>query len=86
MLIELNGNLFTIRNNLWCFLRRLCELGTELVLWFDMLCIDQNNPIERGHQVRFTGDIYRGAISVWIWLGEEQVESDRALGLLSDID
>ena len=86
VLIELNGNPFTVRINLWCFLRRLRQLDTELVLWCDMLCIDQNNPIERGHQVRFMGDTYRDANYVWIWLGEEQAGNGRALSLLSDID
>ena len=50
-----------------------------------MVCIDQNNLAERGHQVRSMGDVYRQASSVWIWLGEETEASIRAFRLLRNI-
>ena len=84
-LIELNGRPFLIRKNLWCFLRRLRQSDGDVILWCDMVCIDQNNLAERGHQVRSMGDVYRQASSVWIWLGEETEASIRAFRLLRNI-
>lgn len=37
--------------------------------WIDAICIDQENDLERGHQVNMMGDIYGGAACVITWLG-----------------
>lgn len=37
--------------------------------WIDAICIDQENDLERGHQVGMMGDIYGGASRVIAWLG-----------------
>jgi hypothetical protein len=84
--VEVNGQPFTIRNNLWCFLRRIRKADASLTLWCDMVCIDQNNSEERGHQVQFMGEIYRNAACVWIWLGEEAEGTARIFDLLSGIN
>ncbi|OCL04187.1 hypothetical protein AOQ84DRAFT_276132, partial [Glonium stellatum] len=38
-------------------------------LWVDAICIDQDNLVERGHQVQLVKDIYWHARRVLIWLG-----------------
>lgn len=35
------------------------------------MCIDQNNDVEKGHQVRKMGEIYRQAKETIIWLGDD---------------
>lgn len=47
------------------------------LLWIDQICIDQSNVQERNHQVRIMGDIYRNAMEVIIWAGEEIEGLDR---------
>lgn len=49
------------------------EGGTEQWVhsnyWLDAICINQEDDLERGHQVNFMGDIYSQAASVIAWLG-----------------
>jgi hypothetical protein len=62
-----------IRNNLWHFFKYLQSRKphntTRRLLWADAICIDQNNILERNHQVEFMSQIYLLAASVHIWLG-----------------
>lgn len=37
--------------------------------WIDAICIDQENDLERGHQVNMMGAIYGGAACAITWLG-----------------
>ncbi|KAH9207025.1 heterokaryon incompatibility protein-domain-containing protein, partial [Leptodontidium sp. 2 PMI_412] len=39
------------------------------VLWIDAICVDQENLMERGHQVKRMSDIYSNAAKVFVWLG-----------------
>jgi len=43
--------------------------GFHRTLWIDAICIDQDDVVERGHQVRLMKDIYSRARRVLIWLG-----------------
>jgi hypothetical protein len=46
-------------------------------LWVDSICINQNDIVERGHQVRLMKDIYSHAIRVIVWLGgSQEIEAD----------
>lgn len=45
--------------------------------WIDAVCIDQNNPAERNHQVQQMGKIFANAEQVFMWLGN--TENDRLL-------
>ena len=38
-------------------------------LWIDQICIDQDDGLERGHQVKLMGQIYRSCSRVIVWLG-----------------
>lgn len=69
--ILLNGSWFTIRHNLFRFLKRLRHPESDLKLWCDMICIDQHSLKERGLQVGMMGEIYKRAQCVWIWLGDQ---------------
>lgn len=44
---------------------------TTPLLWIDALCIDQENTLERNHQVQQMGQIYEHAQHVVVWLGNK---------------
>ncbi len=71
--IQVNGEPFVVRQNLFDFLKVFRDddancTSEPLHLWIDQLCIDQDNELERNHQVQMMSDIYRGCQYVIIWL------------------
>ncbi|KAH6870445.1 heterokaryon incompatibility protein-domain-containing protein [Alternaria rosae] len=48
-------------------------------IWIDAVCIDQKNTKEKEHQIPLMGDIYSQAATVYVWLGEGNEKSDRAI-------
>jgi len=67
--ITLNGSTWEITSNLGQALRHLRPADKSLNIWVDALCINQIDKEERGSQVEFMGDIYRGAAHVRAWIG-----------------
>lgn len=64
--------------NLWSFLHQFRQTDeTGCLLWIDAICIDQQNTIERNHQVAQMRDIYSKATRVIVWLGDN-IETDEA--------
>ncbi|QDS68431.1 hypothetical protein FKW77_010798 [Venturia effusa] len=90
--IILDGEDFEVRNNLHLalnmILARKMEVGGELTymlnprywqfFWIDALCINQENLLERNHQVNMMGEIFAGAAFVMAWLGPPSDDSDLA--------
>lgn len=82
--IIVNGLEFNAFSNLGHALRQVRHFWKEkfdtqeLLLWADQVCINQSNPNERSHQVKFMGDIYGSAIQVLACLS---VEGDRSGGI-----
>ena len=68
--IELNGQTFPIRHNLWTALHYLRLQDEPRILWVDAVCIDQSDVLERNHQVLKMDRIYQGARVVLVWLGD----------------
>ena len=67
--ITLNGEVVTVRENLWHFLESLRQVKAPIRIWVDYICINQQDVSERGHQVQLMADIYRSASAVYAWLG-----------------
>lgn len=73
--VLINGKTFPIRQNLWQLLRELKnrikrgKLATDVRIWIDAICIDQEDHAERNQQVSVMGQIFRSAIGVLAWLG-----------------
>lgn len=67
--IIVNGKRFTVRQNLFDFLKLARKLRTEDWLWIDALCIDQDNIPERNHQVQQMAAIYQQARHVLVYPG-----------------
>ncbi|KAL9628595.1 MAG: hypothetical protein Q9204_005792 [Flavoplaca sp. TL-2023a] len=53
-------------------------------IWVDAICINQNDHIEKAHQVTRMARIYAHARRVIVWLGEHENESRLAMQLLQD--
>lgn len=76
--LEVSPNLFYI----------LCELSlreTDLVMWIDAICIDQDDLDERSSQVQLMRDIYERATKTIVFLGDETVGTSWILPLLEEI-
>jgi hypothetical protein len=52
--------------------------------WIDAICINQNDDIEKGHQVNNMRRIYSNATDVWAWLLLLRDKTDLALDLLNE--
>lgn len=51
-------------------LRYLRKPKERVALWVDAICINQDDMMERNHQVKLMGRVYGLASSVVIWLGQ----------------
>lgn len=67
--IEINGQLFNIRRNLYDFLHRAQGLWPGKYLWVDALCINQGDENEKSCLVRKMDSIYSMSDAVIAWLG-----------------
>lgn len=82
--ITLDSNAHKITRNLWTCLKKL-RLSTEpRALWADAVCINQNDPAEKGHQVSIMGKIYREAKRVCVWLGEADDGTDAIMSTVME--
>ena len=75
--IVCDGSELEVTQNLAAALRQLRPSDVDAdprVLWVDAICINQEDIPEREQQVRIMGEVYQGAASVLVWLGEEPQE------------
>lgn len=77
--IPITANLADAIDAIFIFARK-----HNLMFWADLICINQGNVHERGHQVRLMNTIYRSAENVAIWLGTAAEESDLAFNVMKD--
>ncbi len=93
--IHINGHTVEVTRNLLAALRRIArdpaddaggglEHGQQqqLLLWVDALCINQRDNDEKSQQIPMMSDIYGRASLVYVWLGEEQSHTSRALSFV----
>jgi hypothetical protein len=66
-------------------LKMLQQKDTDVWVWADALCINQQDVLERTKQVQLMTDIYNRAASVSIWLGPKTDDSDLALQVLRNV-
>lgn len=85
MQVLLGGHLVDVRENLWSALWQLRLADEDRILWIDALCIDQNNVVERNHQVGLMSRIYTKAFEVLAWLGPASDASDVAMDYLATV-
>lgn len=86
-IIFLNGKTHQITANLSDALYQCRQADKSQVLWADSICIDQDNPKEKNHQVYMMGRIYASSQRTLICLGTDSDNRDHArdaLGVISD--
>jgi hypothetical protein len=80
--IELNGLEFPIRENLHAALVQLRRPFTSVCQWADAICINQASIPDRNSQVPLMREIYSGATTVLIWLGEGNEQTEHGIEAL----
>ncbi|ETS76777.1 hypothetical protein PFICI_12164 [Pestalotiopsis fici W106-1] len=89
--IRINQSIVLIRNNLWDALQELKTLRgrsdfhyeCEDHIWIDAICINQNDDVERSHQVNLMSLIFSQAARTIAWLGREDNNSTLAMKTLA---
>jgi hypothetical protein len=71
--------------NLLEMLIHLRRPETARALWIDAICINQEDPIEKGEQIRRMHDIFKFASRTVIWLGRASDDSTEALRALEHV-
>lgn len=71
--------------------KALCSVrnvATQRTIWVDSICVNQDDPEERSHQVDLMQQIFSRAFTVLIYLGQESTEhaSSMAMSLLGQPD
>jgi hypothetical protein len=74
-----------VRSNLASALKQLRLETKSRDLWIDSICIDQEDAIQKGPQVRMMGNIYNRASGVIVWLGTETHNSSGAMNLMQSL-
>ncbi|KAF1836927.1 HET-domain-containing protein [Decorospora gaudefroyi] len=82
VLIKCNDISVLVSWNLFTALRRLRKRDRPVLLWADAVCINQEDPLERTHQVSLMGQIYSNSQETVIWLGEPTANDDVGCRLL----
>ncbi|KAK4500570.1 hypothetical protein PRZ48_008759 [Zasmidium cellare] len=72
--IQSETGLLYVTKNLVDALRAIRLPDRERCLWADAICIDQNNILERNHQVKQMAQLFANARNVLVWLGVDQNE------------
>lgn len=67
--ITINGQPFSIRENLYQALERLRFPDKRRTIWVDAICINQEEVVERNYEVSLMSFIYTRARRVLVWLG-----------------
>jgi hypothetical protein len=70
MEIRVDHSIFNVTTNLFRALSRFRRRSESLVLWVDAICINQNDDVEKLHQIDLMRDVYSSAREVMMWLGE----------------
>ncbi|KAM5354574.1 hypothetical protein ACJ41O_001221 [Fusarium nematophilum] len=83
--VIVDDHVIFITRSLYDALQYLRMPSEDRILWIDALCIDQNNIIERGHQVGHMSGIYGKAERAIIWLGPVNKEASLLLSAVNKI-
>ena len=64
-------------------LRRLLACG-QRTIYVDRICINQDDPVEKGSQILVIGAIFRNAGEVSVWLGDTFDGSYKVMDLIKN--
>ncbi|KAF9767163.1 hypothetical protein IL306_000318 [Fusarium sp. DS 682] len=75
-----------ISQNCHAALSSFRDSDSPRLLWIDSICIDQDSPTEKNHQLGLMSRIYQNASQVLVYLGQGTPESDAAMRRIREID
>ncbi|KAI9681885.1 MAG: hypothetical protein M1822_006962 [Bathelium mastoideum] len=81
--IRVSGIPVEIRTNLHDALKHLRHQIATRTLWIDALCIDQEDVLEKNHQISIMKDIYSNATAKHAWLGLPTEDSKMGMEIIS---
>jgi Heterokaryon incompatibility protein (HET) len=81
--ISIDGYTFEVRRNLYNALQCFRNECVPRTLWVDAICLNQNDIVERNHQVKLMRRIYAKTELTLIWYGEATEEDMPGLELIS---
>ncbi|KAL9110912.1 MAG: hypothetical protein Q9227_004527 [Pyrenula ochraceoflavens] len=85
--ILVDGHILKITDNLQEALRTIRHPEVTRTLWADSVCINQNSPKERGHQVSLMAQIYARASRTLIFINSrDDGHAERLESLLNEVD
>ncbi|KAF5574006.1 ARO80-positive transcription regulator of ARO9 and ARO10, partial [Fusarium subglutinans] len=70
--IWVEGQELQVTTNLLEFLQHIRHPHDAITLWIDAVCMNQDDLVEKSHQVWMMGDIYSRCSVVHVWLGAPQ--------------
>jgi hypothetical protein len=80
--LYVNDTQLRIRSNLDSALRHLRSEVSDMVIWVDAVCINQDDPNEKSWQVDQMRRVYLQAECVLVWLGPSTDDSNKAIDTL----
>ena len=84
--MQVGGKQVCITRNAETLLRRLRHPHCPRRIWIDGICINQDDPDERAHQVSLMHSIFSHASTVLIWVGESDSHTDAVLRFFTLVD
>jgi hypothetical protein len=70
--VLIDGYAFSVRRNLYDFLRYVRKNHARKPLWIDAICINQSDIEEKNIQVKMMARIYTSTKEVLVWLGQRE--------------
>lgn len=74
-----------MNENVHDILIALRETKVAKTLWIDAICINQDDPKKKAHQVALMGAVYSSSIQTIIWLGLASDGSDMGMELVENV-
>jgi hypothetical protein len=74
---------FRVTANCYSALHHLRTIRGAFTIWIDAISLNQQDNLEKAHQVGLMSDIYSGAETTYVWLGEGSASTERVMKYLS---
>lgn len=81
-MILCDGYRIQVTHNCWSALSHLRKVFGGIAIWIDAICINQDDPEDKKTQIPLMGTIFSSAREVYIWLGPDTKETDKAMEYL----
>jgi hypothetical protein len=80
--VTCGGQPIEVSTNCYSALQHLRKKLGQFTIWIDAVCINQQDEREKLLQISLMGEIYSRAATVYVWLGEGDGASNRAMRYL----